>query len=510
MFNLWYQLVFDGYDNKSKIKKFTKFICSYILPTIIAIMLSDKALFGIQYNFSAGVTNIIVFNLLYSSIVHLYIQKSLFNSLEKDVIIKFVPNKLNIYIILRVLTIFIKIYMPAITLSILSFKDSIINSNYIFYIYSVMLIISGIFFNVIIAIFYRYLLTVANKRIYKVINFISFIYISSLFVYQSFIAPIRYFENIDRHLKNDYIAIDKIHITFFQIILIITIFIISIIGIKSLNSFLKIRGRNLIFIKNANVDKKSNKVTKLIESYCEKVYSFYFSNIEKSIFMKDIKEIIRENKYILLFMCLVHVINSGSSLFFFFADSSINSVEIAIISNKLLFSLSVFQIAISYFCGRASFTNNINIDTDYEVLKNYNIRITMDGVIKVKTRVLSAIVFPKVLSIFSIIIISSLIIYSNTYLALIYFIAMIQLLFLKEIIMLWIVKSINKFNNNKKIIEILNTILISSTFGILVYVYFSTEKIEFLYGQLMLLVILIGLYLFNLFINKERINVGNK
>lgn len=91
---------------------------------------------------------------------------------------------------------FIKIYMPVITLSTLAFKDIFTNPDYIFYICSIAFIISIILFNVIIAIFYRYLLSVVNNKICKVINLISFIYISNLFVYQSFITPIWYLENL--------------------------------------------------------------------------------------------------------------------------------------------------------------------------------------------------------------------------------------------------------------------------------------------------------------------------
>ncbi|VYU29804.1 hypothetical protein [Clostridium tertium] len=509
MFSLWCKLVFDGEDIKSKIKKFINFVCIYILPTSIAIIISDKVLVIGQYYLSDTIINIISLNLLYSGIIHIYIQKNLFHSLEKDVIVKFVPQKLNIYIILRILMIFIKIYMRVITLSILAFKDVFTNYNYTFYICSIIFIVSIIFFNVIIAIFYRYLLSVINNITCKVINLISFIYISTLFVYQSFITPIWYLESLERYLKNDYITINKIHMNFFQIILIMIIFMISIMGIKCLKNFLNIIGRNLISIKNITINNKSNKITKVIETYCETVYSFYFSNIGKSFFSKDIKETIRENKYTLLFICFYNVINSGSVLFFFLADN-INNIEIAIISCKISLGIVIVQIFISYFLGRMSFEKNINIDIDYKVLRNYNIKVTINEIIKVKTKVLSSIVFPKVLSVFSIIIISSLIIYSNIYLALIYFILMIQLLFLKETIQLWLVKSINKFNSNKIIIEILNTTLISIAFGIVIYVYFCTEKIQFIYGQLLLLTILISLYLFNLFINKEKINVRNK
>lgn len=119
-----------------------------------------------------AVTNIIVFNLLYSSIIHIYIQKKTLYFLQGDVIVKFVPKKFNVYIILRVLMIFIKTYLPVITLSILIFKDIFINPIYIFYICSLAFIISIIFLNVIISILYRYLLNIVNK----LINFITFLY----------------------------------------------------------------------------------------------------------------------------------------------------------------------------------------------------------------------------------------------------------------------------------------------------------------------------------------------
>lgn len=509
MFSLWYKLAFLDGDIISKIKKFIKSICIYILPTIVAIIVSDKVLIRVQYNLFGTVTNIIVFNLLYSSIIHIYIQKKTLSSLQGDVIVKFVPQKFNVYIILRVLMVFIKTYLPIITLSILTFKDIFINPVYIFYICSLAFIISIIFLNVIIAILYRYLLNIVNKLIYKLINFITFIYITSLVIYQSTVTPIWYLESLERYLKKEDLILNKIDINFFQIMLILIIFILSIMSINFLKNFLKIRGRNLIFIKNISVNEKSNKITKVIEDYCEKVYSIYFSNIEKSFFVKDIKEAVRTNKYSLFFICLYHIINICFILFFFFADN-INSIEISIISVKISLSITIVQILISYFLGKASFEKNINIDTDYKVLKNYNIRVAMNGIIKVKTKVLSAIVFPKVVSVFCIIIISSLIIYSNTYLALIYFILMLQLLFLKEIIGLWLIKSINKFNSNKMIIKILNFILIGITLVILINLYFYTQIIQFIYGQLVLLVILIVLYLFNLFINKERINVRNK
>ena len=197
---------------------------------------------------------------------------------------------------------------------------------------------------------------------------------------------------------------NKININFFEIMLIMIIFIISIIGIEFLKDFLKIRGRNLISIRHININKKSNKMIKIIEAYCERLYSFYFSIIEKSLFIKDIKDTVRENKYSLLFICLVHVINSGSVLLFFFVDN-INSIEISIMSSKISLSIVIFQTFISYFIGITTFQKNRNIDTDYEILKSYNIRITNNQIIKVKTKVLAVIVFPKVLSVFSIIII---------------------------------------------------------------------------------------------------------
>lgn len=179
MFNLLFNLILnDGYS-KCKVKKYLKFLSSYILPTIIIIIFSDRMMINAKYDVKGTLINLIVFNLLFSSLIHVYIQKKLFPSLQKDVIIKFVPNRINNYILLRVFMIFIKIYLPIIIASIVIFKDVIENINIIFYILCLSITALIICINVAIAIFYKYFSNVLNKMCLRVGNFIVFIFISS-------------------------------------------------------------------------------------------------------------------------------------------------------------------------------------------------------------------------------------------------------------------------------------------------------------------------------------------
>lgn len=83
MFSLWCKLVFEGEDIKSKIKKLINFICIYILPTSIAIIISDKVLIMGKYNLSDTIINIIILNFLYSSFIHIYIFRKVFSLFGK-------------------------------------------------------------------------------------------------------------------------------------------------------------------------------------------------------------------------------------------------------------------------------------------------------------------------------------------------------------------------------------------------------------------------------------------
>lgn len=290
----------------------------------------------------------------------------------------------------------------------------------------------------------------------------------------------------------------------YQIIMIILVLAILIVLLKFMKNFFELKGRVLIFQRTYG-NAGSNKITNKIEAFYDKFYSFKFSDLEKTIFSNDLKVLIRENKYSLLFTILLQLINIGFILFLYFADSN-KTIEASIISCKLLTGIEILQILISCFCVKTTFEKNVNLLNDFKVLKNYNIKFTKKSIIKVKKRLLSAIVFPKITLVFSIIILSSIFIYSNAYLTLIYLLSMIQLLFIKETMELWYVKSINKLNNNNEIIKIVNVLALFAAVICLIYVYWSSEKVSYIKGQVVFIAITVIIYLYNLLINISRDN----
>jgi len=504
MFNLWYNLVFNAGDSKNEYKKVLKFLATYILPTIIMIIFPNIIGIDINYNIKYTLVILIIINLLYSSVIHVYIQKMVFLNLKKDVIIKFIPDRINDYITLRVLMIFIKSYLPIVTASILIFKDVVSNSNIIFYIGSLLIIVSIIFANVLIAIFYKYFSNTVKERYLKIGNFFVFIYISSLVLFVSTV-PIWYLENIFHSVNSDGIITSEIKIKGIEILLIILVIILVLVLSKFTKDFLKLKGRVLILERVLTINENKNTIRNTIESFIEKVYSIKLSNIERSVFAKDIKLAIRESKYSLLFIILLQVINIGFILFFYFAEK-IQTSEVSIMSCKIFTGMLIMQILAACFITRTTLEKNINIENDFQVLKNYNIRFRKKSLIKVKTRFLSAIVSPKIILVFSILILGSLIVNVSSYLALIYLLAMIQLIFINKTMELWQVKAINKWNSNNEILKIINSLSLLGGIYAFIYVFRITESDAYVKGQLVLIVITAVIYMYNLLVNNKKDN----
>lgn len=509
MFNLWFNLVFNGGDSKSKFKKVLKFLATYILPTMVVIIFPNIIGIDIKYKIKYTLINLIIVNLLYSSIIHIYIQKKMFLDLKKDVIIKFIPDRINDYIILRVFMILIKSYLPIITSSILIFKDVVSNSNLIFYIGSLLIIISIICINVVIAIFYKYFSNTVKEIHLKIGNFFVFIYISSLFLFGSGLTPIWYLENRFHNMNSAGIITNKIEIQGLGFLIIILVLALSLVFSKFTKDFLKLKGRILILERVLSINRNKNKIRNKTESFLEKVYSINLSNIERSIFEKDIKLVIRENKYSLLFIILLQVINIGSVLFFYFAEK-IQTIELSILSCKLFTGMVIMQILIASFMAKTTLEKNVNIENDFQVLKNYNIKFRKTNLIKVKTKVLSAIVFPKITPVFAILIVSSLIINSNRYLALVYILAMIQLIFIKKTMEIWQVKAINRWNSNNEILKIINSLCLIGGIMAFIYVFRITESVFYIKGQIVLIVITATIYMYNLLLNNRKDKYGVK
>jgi hypothetical protein len=488
----------------SRTRRIIKLVLQYILPTFITVIIFSSINKSINFQFKDLMINLIIINFFYIGIVHFYIQKKFFMTLDKDIIMKFIPNKASDYIITRVCMIFIKAYLPLILPSILTLGTFFVNSKLIFYLSSFLLIISTIIINVCIAIYWRYFTNTAIKTYVRVVRILFFICMLFLFILTSFYTPIYILSNYEASFRHRN-ARSIIELNIYILLIIMLICLLAYVIFTYTKKNLKLRARILIINREFTIRIHTNKILNKIEKFYESVYSINLSPLEKNIFYKDLKETIRKNKYTFFFISLYQFINVISVLFFNFADE-INTAETSVLASKLLTSIVIGQILLSYFISK-SFEMNINIENDFEVLEKYNIKFNKNSLINVKARLLSAIVFPKIYFVFYILILSS-IIRLNNYLALFYLLSMIQLIFIRKTMELWRVKVLNELNSKSEVIKFISVLGILTTISLFFMVYSCTDKTNYLQGQLVLIIITYIMFMFHWIINNVRAKRG--
>jgi hypothetical protein len=497
MINWWYILEFATESYNLNVKQIVKLLGKYVLPTIITVSAVSN-MNNIFLDFKDTIINLIAINFFYIGIVHLYVQKKFFMKLDEDIIIKFIPNKAYNYIILK---IFIMAYIPLITPSILVLSLFFVNLKPIFYLCSLIVIVSAIVINVLMAVYWRYLINTSKKIFVKISNYIFLIFMFILFAFTNFNTPVWILSNLEKSLKHQAVR-SIINLNVYVLLVCILIAILSLVIFKYLKGYLKFRARILVFNRNFTSSTDKNKVLNKIVQFYQSVYSGFLSTLEKEIFKKDVKELIGMSRYSFVFVFILQVFNIGTVLVFNFLVA-INTVQDSIIMSKLLTAIVIGQVFAAAFVSKATFENEINIEKDFDVLEKYNIKFTKNNVIRAKTRIISAIVSPKIYLVFTILIISS-IVRSNNYLGLLYLLSMIQLTFIKKTMEIWRVKSINKLNSESEVIKLLNIVVISFTVMIFVSVYQVTDKLSYIQGQIGLIIITVITYIFHSTINNVK------
>lgn len=505
MFNLWCMLEFSKGSSNLSIKQIVKFLRNYVLPTIITVIIANNINKNINFHVKDTIINLIIINSFYIGVVHLYIQKNFFMKLDGDIIIKFMPNKAIDYILLRIFMIFMKAYLPVIIPSVSVLGIFFVNSKLILYLCSLLLIVSAIAINTLIAIYWRYFINTTKIIYVKIGNFIFSICIFILFVLISFFTPIWILSNVETSLIHGNIR-SIVELNLFVLLMFILVGMLTFVIFKCSKDYFSVRARMLIFNRKLTISIYKSKISTKIERFYQRVYSICLSTLEKDIFNKDVKEIIRESKYSFVFVSILQILFITTILFFNFADQT-NTTESSIFISKLLTVMVIGQLLVSFYVSKATFEKHINIENDFEVLEKYDIKFTKNNVIKAKTRILGAIVFPKIYFIFSILILSS-IIQSNNYLALILLLSMIQIIFIKKSMELCRVKSINKLNSRSEVIKQFNVAGIFITMMSFVLVYKDTDRLQYLQGQIVLILITIIMYIFNSTFNNAKIKRG--
>jgi len=149
-----------------------------------------------------------------------------------------------------------------------------------------------------------------------------------------------------------------------------------------------------------------------------------------------------------------------------------------------------------------SFKDSLDLDNDFNVLKSYHIELSKQELITTKTRVLRAFVFPKLTLMYTILIMTMLILTQFTVALMLLFNYFQCFLYLKTFELIR-VKTVNQMNSESSIMHGINFLLILLTINMFFHLLHSSIENAVLY-QILFLGSLIILYCFHLFIFKNK------
>src|SRR5690625_635494 len=473
-------------------KNIKKLLYMYIIPNISAITLAIAI--GTQrfYDPKQMLIFLLNINLFIIIIIQYSAQRGLFRKLDKEALLKLMPTKISAFIKMRLFFLMAKFYFPILLFSIVLTGHFIQDQRFVYILLACLLIILIIPTQIYLAMIIRYYTNTIKKsslQVLQVILFLAFVGYLCFFMMTSivgFILPVS--EDYLNAVGYPILNINLFPI--FIILLIIALISIVLFSItKRIHIKLLIHNRNLSF----------NLPTAKLERLHEAIYGFGMSHTQKLLFRKDIQYMFRNSKVMIALIGLVHIINL-SMLIFLFLDLP-GMIEDKLFISKFYLAV-VFVLIFGMGILSTSFKDSLDLDNDFNVLKSYHIELSKQELITTKTRVLRAFVFPKLTLMYTILIMTMLILTQFTVALMLLFNYFQCFLCLKTFELIR-VKTVNQMNSESSIMHGINFLLILLTINMFFHLLHSSIENAVLY-QILFLGSLIILYCFHVFIFKNK------
>lgn len=472
-------------------KNLKKLFYIYILPSVSALLMATGI--GSQKFYATESTILVVigYNLLLAVCIQYYAQRNILSKLDTEALLKFIPEKTPQFIKLRLLLFMTKLQLPILLFTVIFLSFFIERSYFVF----LLVILIPLLINLQItgAIWLRYWMNTLKRltlQIWQVILFLGFV---SFFIWFTFQSSEPVFDAIANVLMaNEFHQLYQVDASYIirGISIVTVISVVSSLFINRINFKVLIRNRNLSF--EINTDK--------LEKLYTRVYGFGLSHIQKILFEKDVKQIMRNSKVMLVMLGITQMMYFGFMTFFFLTVPEMHDPEASIFMSRFYL---VFFMGFIILYGILIMANEeyTGLKNDFDVGKSYHIDLSKNQFIDVKSRLLQAFAFPKITLIYTVFIVT-LMILGEYAVAFIYLLNFLQLFVFIKAWSLWIVKTKNQMNSTKELIGYVN-------FGLILAFFFTlgqalSRPIEdlFLY-QVLVLLILAVLYIFHRFINKD-------
>lgn len=443
MLKLWFLIEFQK-NNKGKIPKIivgVKLLLKYLM--LIGLFFQG---FNSLYNMLEPKAYLPFFVAMNGSFLIIFqglIQIFFFKTLEKDVVISFLPERAYNYIRIRIFMQSIR-WNLAFTLPSIFFLKGLFNINNIhFYMDLALLVVTAIIINYLIAIYLRYALNISgNVVLKKIITYFSTMCISIVFIGSFSVSIIQILNSIGKE-KN---VINHIYINNYSHLLIIVIFIIALLCLKLTDhSFQKNSSKLIINVIN-NKENNSPKFEKIV-TYFIKNKSF----MDKTLITKDLKGIVRGFSYGHFFFILIQILIIAPLTFFYLNTKLPKSLEESIVITSIFSVILLVNNLIIALIGGAILKKKLEVLEDEELLLLYGIKYDRRKLIDIKVWTTNLIVNGPMYIFYIVILVSKINIWSLiTSICII-----ISSLLLGRIISLIVVKIINNTYSNKTLIQVI-------------------------------------------------------
>ncbi|MCZ0702786.1 hypothetical protein J2T56_003072 [Natronobacillus azotifigens] len=470
-----------------------KLFYTFILPNITAIQFA-YVIHSIPFiDHKLMLIFVLYLNLLVITIIQYSAQKKIFSSLEKEVLLKFIPNKTKLFIKYRLFFLIIKFNLPMLLFSSFYFETFIRAHTLLFTVFALFSILVIMIFQMYLAIIIRYWTNTMRAVYLQGLQILIFLLFVVLLSGVSF-TPVLFLAMLDRYWGETISTLFYIN----ALPIIITVALLAFISIsliilaKQINMRVLVLNRNLSF--NLN--------TATLEKIQAKVYGLDLSRLQKLLFVKDIKYVFRNSKVQITLMGVYHLILLFS-IIFFFLDISEN--EMGIFMAKFYLALTIGQLILSYILG-VSFNDVLDFKNDLSVVGNYHIKLSETNLIREKIKILRAFVFPK-LTITHIIFILTLLLLNQYMLALVYLLNYLICFWGRKALELFRVKTANQLNSERGFLEFVNFIIIMVIAFLLMQLLNSSDDNIYFFQLLSLGSVLI-LYFYHLFVFKKKKEVN--
>lgn len=437
---------------------------------------------------------VLYLNLLVITIIQYSAQKKIFSSLEKEVLLKFIPNKTKLFIKYRLFFLIIKFNLPMLLFSSFYFETFIRAHTLLFTVFALFSILVIMIFQMYLAIIIRYWTNTMRAVYLQGLQILIFLLFVVLLSGVSF-TPVLFLAMLDRYWGETISTLFYIN----ALPIIITVALLAFISIsliilaKQINMRVLVLNRNLSF--NLN--------TAALEKIQAKVYGLGLSRLQKLLFIKDIKNIFRNSKAQITLMGFYHLILLFFITFFYLDISEIN--EMGIFMAKFYLGLTIGQL-IFIFILSGGFNEFIDFENDLNVVKNYHIKLSEANLIREKIKILRAFVFPK-LTITHIIFILTLLLLNQYMLVLVYLLNYLICFWGRKTLELFRVKTANQLNSERGFLEFVNFIILMVIAFLLMQLLNSSDDNIYFFQLLSLGSVLI-LYFYHLFVFKKKKEVN--